>query len=132
MFFADLKDMAAGPFKRLTGVQPTTFIEMCDVLQEHLPSGGREPKLCLQDRLLMTLMYLREYRTQFHIGQTYGVSESTVSRTVRAVEDALMHSKQFHLPGKKALTQSEVQYQVVVIDATECPIERPKKTTTLL
>lgn len=119
--------MAEGPFKRLTGVRPATFLEMCDALQEHLPSGGREPKLCLQDRLLMTLMYLREYRTQFHISQTYGVSEATVSRTTRAVEDALMRCGNFHLPGKKALTQSDVQYQVIVVDATECPVERPKK-----
>ena len=27
----------------------------------------------------MTLMYWREYRTQFHIGETYEVSEATVS-----------------------------------------------------
>ena len=132
MFFTDLKELAEVPFKRLTGVRPATFLEMCDALQEHLPSGGREPILCLQDRLLMTLMYLREYRTQLHIGHTYGVSESTVSRTVRAVEDALMRSGTFHLPGKKGLTQSDVQYQIVVVDATECPVERPKKTASLL
>lgn len=43
---------------------------MCQTLQKNLPSGGREPKLCLPDRLLLTLMYWREYRTQFHICQT--------------------------------------------------------------
>ncbi len=62
MFYADLKDRAEGPFKRLTGVRPATFLDMCAALEKHLPLGGRLPKLCVQDRLLLTLMYWREYR----------------------------------------------------------------------
>lgn len=31
------------------------------------------------------------------------------------------------LPGRKALLKSDIQYDVVLIDATETPIERPKK-----
>ena len=76
----------------------------------------------------MTLMYWREYRTQFHIAQTYDVSEAAVSRTIRAVENALTQCGQFALPGKKTLTQSQGQVQVVVVDATECPVERPQKS----
>ena len=132
MFHADLKDKADGPFKRLTGVRPATFLDMCEALEKHLPSGGRRPKLCREDRLLLTLMYWREYRTEAHIAQTYGVHESTVCRTIHAVEAALMRSGRFRLPGKKALTRGDVQYQVVVLDATECPVERPKKAAALL
>lgn len=77
MFYADLKNKPEGPFKRLTGVRPATFLEMCDALKTHLPSGGRPPKLCVEDRLLLTLMYWREYRTQAHIAETYSLSEST-------------------------------------------------------
>jgi len=129
MFFADLKDKPEGPFKRLAGVRPATFLDMCEALEKHLPSGGRVPKLCLQDRLLLTLMYWREYRTYAHIAQTYGLSESAVCRTVHIVEDALLRSGTFRLPGKKALTRSDIQYQVVVVDATECPVERPQKSS---
>ncbi len=75
----------------------------------------------------MTLMYWREYRTEFHIGLTYGVSEATVCRTIRKVEAALMRSGQFCLPGKKILQASDTRIEVVLIDATEQPIERPKK-----
>ncbi|EHL29001.1 hypothetical protein LDG_8997 [Legionella drancourtii LLAP12] len=32
------------------------------------------------------------------------------------------------MPGRKALLKSDVEYEVVLIDATESPIERPKKT----
>ena len=77
-------------------------------------------------------MYWRENRTMFHIAQTYGVSEPTVHRTIgkieRAlIERALMASGQFRLPGKKALLNSEIQWQVLLLDATETPIERPQK-----
>ncbi len=129
MFYAELKNKPEGQFKRLAGVRPATFLDMCAALEEHLPSGGRTPKLCLEDRLLLTLMYWREYRTQAHIGETYGVSESAVCRTIHAVENALMRSGSFRLPGKKSLTKSDTLYQVVVMDATECPVERPQKSS---
>ena len=132
MFYADVQHLKPTDFKRLTRVIPATFVSMCDALEKHLPSFGRPPKLCREDRLLMTLMYWREYRTQFHIAQTYGLSEAAVSRTIRAVENALTQCGQFTLPGKKTLTQrnaqSQWQVQVVVVDATECPVERLQKS----
>jgi hypothetical protein len=114
-------------FKRLTGVERNTFEKMLKVVEEGLPDFGRPPKLSRADQLLMTLMYWREYRTEFHIGQTYGVSEATVCRTIKKVEDVLIQSKQFHLPGKKVLQPSDTVIEVVLVDATEQPIERPKK-----
>ena len=77
-------------------------------------------------------MYWREYRTEAHIAETYGASEATVCRTIHAVENALLRSGCLRLPGKKALTQSQIPCQVVVVDATECPVERPQKTAALL
>ena len=94
-------------FKRCTGVQRSTFEEMLAVLEAGLPDFGRPTKLSRADQLLMTLMYWREYRTEFHIGLTYGVSEATVCRTIRKIENVLIQSKQFHLPGKKALRPSD-------------------------
>ena len=37
--------------------------------------GGKSNKLAIEDRLLMTLEYLREYRTYFHISRSDGISE---------------------------------------------------------
>jgi hypothetical protein len=34
----------------------------------------------------------------------------------------------FSLPGRKALLKSDMEYEVVLIDATESPVERPKKS----
>jgi hypothetical protein len=57
-----------------------------------------------------------------------GLSESACYRACRWVEDALIKSGKFSLPGKKALLKSDVEYEVILIDASETPIERPKKS----
>jgi len=89
--------------------------------------GGKPNKLTVEDRLLMALEYLREYRTYFHISHSYGVSESACYRNIRWVEDTVIKNGTFALPGRKALVKSDVEYELVLIDATETPIERPKK-----
>ena len=129
MFYRNIKDYAPEKFKRLTGVSKPVFALMVDTLVGALRPFGRPPKLCLEDRLLMVLMYWREYRTQEHIGETYGLSEASVSRTVQQFENLLIKDKRFHLPGKRALRESETLFEIVLIDATECPCERPKKNS---
>ena len=89
--------------------------------------GGKPHRLKLEDRLLMALEYLREYRTYFHLGRSYGLSESACYRSCRWIEDALIKSGAFSLPGKKALLESDTEFEVILIDAAESPIERPKK-----
>lgn len=100
---------------------------MLAVVEADLRNFGRPTTLSRADQLLMTLMCWRAYRTEFHIGLTYGVSESTVCRTIQKVENVLMQSKQFHLPGKKALQPSDTIFEIVLVDATEQPVELPKK-----
>jgi hypothetical protein len=89
--------------------------------------GGRPTTLAVEDRLLMALEYLREYRTYAHIGASYGLSESNAFKNIRWIEDVLVKSKEFRLPGRKALLKSDYEFEVVLIDTTESPIERPKK-----
>ncbi len=119
-------------FRRLTGVKRVTFKKMSEILSEAdqitKKRGGRKNTLGVEDRLLMALEYIREYRTYFHISQSYGVSESTAYKTVKWVEDTLIKHPTFALPGRKALLKSDVEYEVVLVDATETPIERPKKS----
>ncbi len=68
----------------------------------------------------------REYRTYFHIGSSWGISESTVCRIVHWVEDTLIRTRRFRLPGKKQLLGFG-KPEVVVMDVTETSIERPKR-----
>ena len=127
MKYETIEHLKESDFKRLTGVQRETFEQMLKVVEKGLRDFGRPPKLSRADQLLMTLMYWREYRTEFHIAQSYGVSEATVCRTIRKVEDILVRSKKFRLPGKKTLQPSDTVFEVVLIDVSEQPIERPKK-----
>ena len=88
---------------------------------------GRKPKLIIEDQILMTLQYLREYRTYYHIGKDWKISESSVCRIVHKIENILIKSRQFRLPGKKELWQSSSDEELVVMDVMESQIERPKK-----
>ncbi len=128
MRYENIQNLKDEAFKRSTGVSHAMFEKMLAVVKKGLRDFGRTPKLSRENQLLMTLMYWREYRTEFHIGLTYGVSESTVCRTIKKVENVLMQSGEFRLPGRKALEPSDTLIEVVLIDATEQPIERPKKS----
>jgi hypothetical protein len=44
------------------------------------------------------------------------------------VEDALIRSGKFSFPGKKALLKSDVEYELILVDASKTPIERLKKS----
>jgi len=80
----------------------------------------------------MALEYIREYRTYFHVSQSYGVSESTAYDTIKWIEETLVRHPTFALPGRKALLKSDIEYDVILIDATETPIERPKKNKNII
>lgn len=136
MKYLQIKGLEEDKFRRLTGVKRTTFEKMISILTDadakKKAKGGRKNKLCIEDQLLMALEYIREYRTYFHTSQSYGVSESSAYKTVRWVEDTLIKHPDFSLPGRKALLKSDMEYEVVLIDATETPIERPKKDKNII
>ena len=129
-----IKDLGGEEFRRLTGIKPETFEKMLKILSDadrkKKSRGGRRNKLNLKDQLLVTLEYIREYRTYFYIGKSYDISESTVYKTVRWVEDTLIKHPAFALPGRKELINNN--YDTILIDATETPIERPKKAKEVL
>lgn len=131
MKYDQIKVYSEEQFRRLTGVKKNTFTKMLEILREadekKKAKGGRKSKLSVEDQLLMTLEYLREYRTYFHIATSYGISESVAYKIVRWVEDTLIKHPNFALPGRKALLKSNMEYEVLLIDASETPIERPKK-----
>jgi len=109
---------------------------MVAVVSNHLAETriktGRPPKLSVEDQVLMTLEYWREYRTFFHLARSWGVHESSVWCTIRRVEDILTKSKAFTLLGKKQLQIADHEIEFIVVDVAETPIERPNKAKTLL
>ncbi len=131
MTYDQIKHLKPSEFKRLCGVRPETFECMVEIVnqthQQLKPGTGRPSKLRTQDQVLMTLAYLREYRTYFHIAQAWGVNESTAYRIIRKIETYLIASDVFSLPGKKKLLTPDHEIEIVVVDVTESQIERPQK-----
>jgi hypothetical protein len=130
--YKQLQTLSPEQFRRACGVQPQTFNRMVEVLAQAKAQQkpGRPSLLSLEDQLLLTLEYLREYRTYFHIAQSWGLHESTVCRIVKKIEDLLIQVEEFHLPGMKQLHQAEeLALSTVVVDVTEQEIERPKKNS---
>lgn len=134
MTYEQFKSLKPSAFKRRCGVHRDTFDQMVETLRPHLDRHGKrggQPKLSVEDQLLVVLEYWREYRTQFHIATSWGMSESAVCRLINKVEGLLMGSGRFRLPGKKQLYQNAYSWNVVVVDVTETPIERPQKNSEL-
>ena len=130
MTYKKVKNLRAEDFKRLTGVHFETFNQMVEIVKQAeslRKKTGRPPKLRIEDQILMVLEYLREYRTYFHLGATWGINESTAYRIIQKIENVLIQAPQLRLPGKKRLIQEDFQLETVVIDVSETPIERPKK-----
>ena len=132
MKYERIKGIKEKEFRRLTGIKRKTFEKILEILKKadkaKRVKGGRKSKLSMEDMTLMTLEYWRENLTYFHTGQSYGISESSAYKNIRWIEDTLIKSGEFSLPGKKALKQDNTNYELILIDATETPIERPKKT----
>jgi len=117
-------------FRRMLGVYPETYAAMLGVLKERevrKKRSGRSPALELGEQLVLTLEFWREYRSHAHLAQEWEIDESTVRRTIERVEDSLIQSGRFKLPGKKQLRE-EMSFEVIVVDVAESPIERPKKS----
>ena len=123
----ELQDEA---FKLLVGITKRTAEEMRSVLQEAYNAKHRRrgchSKLAVEDMLMLALEYWRQYPTMFELGFEFGLAKSTVHDIIVWVEDVLIKSGLFALPGKKALLSDDT-IEIVLVDATESPIERPKK-----
>ena len=132
MKYKQVKNLKDIEFRRLTGIKKKTFNLMLSILKvaekEKMKMGGRPPKLSMPNRLLMALEYLREYRTYFHVANSYGISESNCFQAIRWIENTLVASGKFSLPGRKELLKSDMGYETILIDVTESPVERPKKS----
>ena len=119
-------------FKLLIGVSKETAAAMIDVLKEAYSAKhkrrGRHSKLSIDEMFTMTMEYWRQYPTMFELSFDYGVAQSVVHEIIKWVEDTLIKSGKFKLPGKKALLEDN-EIEIVLVDVVESPVERPKKNS---
>ena len=126
-----IRSLKEEQYKGLFGVTKTVFNSMVEVLNAEYKKqhalGGKPPKLSVTDRLVITLDYYKDYRPFDRIGYDYGVKGPAILKVIRWVEDTLIKDARFHLPSKKELRESN--FEVILVDCTESPIQRPKKNS---
>lgn len=131
-FYTKTEKLSDQDFKEIIGVKRSTFEAMICILKNAYNSrprkwrGGRRKKLSFEEQLMLTLKYYRYYITQKALSFEFEVGEATVSDTIKWVEKTLIKDGTFSLPGKKVLLEDN-SIEVVLVDVTECSIERPKK-----
>jgi len=124
--------LKATDFRQIIGVKRETFDEMVVVLREAYVAKhkrrGRHSKLPLEDQLFLSLKYWRQYVTQKELAYEFDVGEATAHDVIVWVEDTLVKSGKFSLPGKKTLLE-DTEIEIVLVDVLESPVERPKKNS---
>ena len=128
MNYENSKSLTEIKFKRLVGVKRETFSQMLQILnldyeQTH-KHGGRTPKLSLEDLLMVTLQYLREYRIDEQIAADFGIHESNLIRRSKWVEGILIKNS-FQIAGRDIAPED-----TILVDATEIRVCRPEKNST--
>lgn len=112
MKYERISEYSNTQFRRITGVKRSTFEKMVEILRKEYAKKhwrrGRTPKLSIEDLLLATLEYLREYRTYAHIADSYEIAESNIYRGIKWVEDTLIRDGTFSLPGRKTPLKSDM------------------------
>lgn len=91
--------------------------------------GGMNYRLEFAEQLLLCLMYYRTYTSHAYMGLVFNVSSPTVCRRIQAMTELM--AGHFRMPERKIklskAERSDLLY--LMIDGTERPVRRPKKTS---
>ncbi len=118
-------------FTRQVGVSFGTFQVILERLKTEIKHRqeikplrrcGRKSSLAIEDQLLLTLIYLRQYHTFLSLGELFGISESYAQKRYTFITQRLL--KALPIPNDKALTLANL---TVAMDVSEQPLERPLK-----
>lgn len=118
-------------FRRLFGLSVDEFERILKAVEPHWEKRGvqrykrpgRNNKLSLSEQILMLLLYYRSYTTQIFIGFLFDIDDSQVCRNIQRLEPIL--ARVMAITKTRHLSQEKIEE--IIIDATEQPIERPKK-----
>ena len=120
-------------FLRTVGLSPEDFLHLHGKLAAYLDEqkalnpltrrGRKDAKRTLEDRLLLTLYYLRHSPTLINLAAIFGISESYCHKVY--ARTARLLAKVEKRPNRKALLEDPTA--TVAIDVSEQPIERPVK-----
>jgi hypothetical protein len=131
--YAQLPTNKPKEFLRTVGLSQEDFLHLYRNLEAYLDEqkalkpltrrGRKDSKLALEDRLLLTLYYLRHYPTFINLAAIFDISESYCHKIYTRTARILVKVEK--LPSRKALLEDPLV--IVAIDVSEQPIERPVK-----
>lgn len=109
MKYENIKKYSEESFRRVTGVKKSTFVKMVEILndkyaEEHsknIRKSGRKPKLCMEEKLLATLEYLREYRSLAISGQVMDLMKVTSNELSNGLKTHLLMTIILNYPAKR-------------------------------
>lgn len=116
-------------FTRLVGVNYGTFEIILEKLrneitrylqQKPVRQRGLKSSLSIEDQLLLSFMYLRQYHTFLQLGEMFSISESYAYKRYRFITRRLIEA--LDIPNDKSLTVEQLK---IIADVTEQAIERP-------
>jgi len=124
--------MPVGKYKEIFGVEKYVFDRLLRLLVvadtfQRKSTAGRKGRLSVLDKLVITLMYWREYRTYRHIAFDYGVGKTQIGDAVLWVENTIIASGLCNLKSARELRDNPSKIKIAIVDVTEQEIERPKK-----
>jgi len=131
--FETLKNRPPRKFLRAVGISLDQFLSLRDLIigviqaeqtiQPMKKRGRKAILLTVEDKLLLTLTYLRHYPTFEQLGDQFGISEPYAHKIYQQYLDRLV--KVCRLPGRKSLLDKGIG--AIIIDVTEQPMERPTR-----
>jgi hypothetical protein len=119
-------------FNRLVGINYGAFQILLEkikkIIEEQKQTNpkskrGKKSDFIIEDQLLLTLYYLRNYHTFLQLGSEFKISEGYANKVFHKISKILIRILQ--LPSNKELTKEGLK--AIVIDASEQPIEKPVK-----
>lgn len=118
-------------FRRLTGIEVSHFYEIAEKIRplweerrDNFEEGGREHSLQgHENHLLAMLLYYRCYITYEFLSYFFDCHETTVIRSVKRIEKISVQV--VHIEKKREISMKEAEW--LIFDATEQPVQRPKK-----
>jgi len=118
-------------FTRLVGVNYGAFQIILEKLnlqiarfkaEKPIRGRGRKSSLSIENQLLLTLIYLRQYHTFLQLGEMFSISESYANKRYEFISSQLLGV--LDVPNQKTLEKEDL---TVLMDVTEQPVERPVK-----
>ncbi len=125
----EVKELKAKEYRTMFGIEKDTFDKMVEVVTDEYENihkkGGRKDGSTPQERVEITLKYLRQYLSQRYLALEYNIAKSCIAPIIKWTTKVLVSNNNFSLPKKTENISDNSENRI--IDATESKIDRPKK-----